>query len=81
MIQILWIEAALAIMLMATGIQNCYSQNEQLSRDWNTACQDISSYYASYGNIHPGLKVLDALNAQTFYIESKNPDIGVSYSF
>ena len=72
--------AALAIvLLMPTRIHSsCNSQ--QLSRNWNTACKDKANYYASYDCTNPGLKVLDALNAQTFYIESENPNIGVSYA-
>ena len=60
------------LLLIAARIQSCTSER---TNDRNK-CDNKKSYYSSYGSINPGLKVMDALRAQTQFI--RNNHIGVS---
>ena len=65
------VAALLSFLLFATRLQSCTSLPHPQRSDDAGMCRNKDSYYSStYATIDSGLKVMDALKAQTSFIRS-----------
>lgn len=75
---LLYVAALASLLMIATRFQSCIALHLQSERpDDGATCADRDNYYGStYATIDSGLKVMDALRAQTSFI--RKTDIEVS---
>jgi hypothetical protein len=70
-----YISALISLLVIITRFQSCTSQcTESWRDDAKNSCKKRNRYYDEYGCVNPGLKVIDALQAQNVFI-SNSPTV------